>query len=140
MPVLKKRPNSLYALKVGSLLFSVPIEYDKEMREYTKKGVERKFPYCDYQFIPKSPWNYGFADTSFEICRNELSDIPFSQEKPAVIVKANMQKIDWGLKFPYRSICRKTPKSRTPLSDVQKIHLIPYGSAKLRMTEMPVLK
>ena len=140
LPVLKKRPNSLYALKVGSLLFSVPIEYDKEMREYTKKGVERKFPYCDYQFIPKSPWNYGFADASFEICRNDLSDIPFSQEKPAVIVKANMQKIDWGLKFPYRSICRKTPKSRTPLSDVQKIHLIPYGSAKLRMTEMPVLK
>ena len=140
LPVLKKRPNSLYALKVGSLLFSVPIEYDKEMREYTKKGVERKFPYCDYQFIPKSPWNYGFADASFEICRNELSDIPFSQEKPAVIVKANMQKIDWGLKFPYRSICRKTPKSRKPLSEVQKIHLIPYGSARLRITEMPVLK
>lgn len=140
LPVLKNRPNSLYALKVGSLLFSVPIEYEKEMKEYTRKGVERKFPYCDYQFIPKSPWNYGFADSNFEICRNGSSDIPFSQEKPAVVIKANMQKIDWGLKFPYRSICRKTPKSRKPISDREKIDLIPYGSARLRMTEMPLLK
>ena len=70
-PYFKERPNNLYALQMGSLLFSVPVAYEKKMREYTKKGVERKFPYCDYQFIPQTPWNYGYADSDFEIIYNK---------------------------------------------------------------------
>ena len=139
-PYLKKRPNDLYALQMGSLLFSVPIKYEKKMREYTKKGVERKFPYCDYQFVPQTPWNYGYSDDDFAVKFNGIGDIPFSQENPPVTIKANMQKINWGLKFPYRSVARKTPKSRTPVSAAEKIDLCPYGCAKLRMTEMPKLK
>ena len=139
-PFLKARPNNLYALQMGSLLFSVPVKYDKIMREYVKKGVERKFPYCDYQFVPKSPWNFGFADKDFEIIFNGIAETPFSQDKPPVTVKANMQQINWGLKFPYKSVCRKTPKSTKPVSGAQKIELCPYGCAKLRMTEMPVLR
>lgn len=139
-PCLKKRPNDLYALQMGSLLFSVPIEYDRIVSEYTKKGVERKFPYCDYQFVPKTPWNYGFADSDFKVSYNGVGDVPFSRENPAVTIKAKMKQINWGLKFPYKSICRKTPKSREPFTSAQGIELIPYGSAKLRMTEMPLLK
>lgn len=139
-PYLKKRPNDLYALQMGSLLFSVPIKYEKKMREYTKKGVERKFPYCDYQFVPQTPWNYGYSDDDFAVKFNGIGDIPFSQENPPVTIKANMQKINWGLKFPYRSVARKIPKSRTPVSAAEKIDLCPYGCAKLRMTEMPKLK
>ncbi len=138
-PFLKERPNNLYALQMGSLLFSVPVAYEKEMREYTRRGVERKFPYCDYQFIPKTPWNYGYAGSDFEIIRNKISDIPFSQDNPPVSIKANMQQINWGLKFPYRSIARKTPKSSKPISETEKIELCPYGCARLRMTEMPAL-
>lgn len=139
-PILKPRPNNLYVLQMGSLLFSVPIKYRKKIIERTRKGVERKFPYCDYHFIPESSWNYGFADEAFEMNFNGVSDIPFSQDKPPVTVTAKMQQIDWGLKFPYRSVCRKTPKSTVPISDVQKIELQPYGCSRLRMTEMPVLK
>ncbi len=109
------------------------------MREYTKKGVERKFPYCDYQFVPKTPWNYGFADGGFEIKYNGVGDIPFSQDNPPISLKAKMQQINWGLKLPYRSIARKTPKSRLPITEVQEIELCPYGCARLRMTEMPAL-
>ncbi len=139
LPYLKKRPNDLYALQMGSLLFSVPVAYDKIMREYIKKGVERKYPYCDYQFVPESPWNYGYADDDFEISYNEIGETPFSQAEPPVTVKAKMQQINWGLKFPYRSIARKTPKSRVPVTEVQETELCPYGCARLRMTEMPVL-
>ena len=139
-PRLKERPNNLVALQMGSLLFSVPVEYEKKMREYTRFGVERKFPYCDYQFIPKTPWNYGYAGTDFEITRNEIGEIPFSQSNPPVTIRAKMKQIDWGLKFPYRSIARKTPTSTNPVSDLQEISLCPYGCARLRMTEMPILK
>ena len=138
-PFFKERPNNLYALQMGSLLFSVPIEYEKEMREYVRRGVERKFPYCDYQFIPKTPWNYGFSDDDFEINFNGIGNIPFSQDNPPVTIKANLKQINWGLKFPYRSIARKTPKSTEPISEAQKIDLCPYGCARLRMTEMPKL-
>lgn len=139
MPYLKKRPNDLYALQAGSLLFAVPIAYEKKIREYTKKGVERKFPYCDYQFIPKGAWNYGYTDEAFEISYNGIGACPFSQDNPPVTVKAKMRQIDWGLKFPYRSIARKTPKSRVPISEIREIKLCPYGCAKLRITEMPII-
>ena len=135
----KKRPDELYVLTMGSLLFCVPVSYKKEMREYVKKGVERKFPYCDYRFIPTSPWNYAYADDSFEAEYHKPGDIPFSQDNPPVTIKAKMQPIDWGLKFPYKSICRKTPKSRKPLSEGETLQLVPYGCARLRMTQMPVL-
>jgi len=138
-PFLKKRPNDLFALQMGSLLFSVPVAYEKKMREYTRKGVERKFPYCDYQFIPKNSWNYGYVDGNFEVSFKSVGDVPFSQDRPPITIKANMQKIDWGLKFPYKSVCRKTPKSSNPISEVQQIELCPYGCARLRMTEMPVI-
>ena len=138
-PFLKERPNDLNALQMGSLLFSVPIEYEKQMKEYVKNGVERKFPYCDYEFIPQTPWNYAYANSDFEIGYKGVGDIPFSHKNPPITIKANMQQINWGLKFPFRSIARKTPKSRKAISDVQKIELCPYGCAKLRMTEMPLL-
>ena len=138
-PYLKQRPNDLFALQMGSLLFSVPVSYSKQMREYTKKGVERKFPYCDYQFIPETPWNFGFSDDDFQVVYNKVGDVPFSQENPPVTIKANMQKINWGLKFPYKSIARKTPKSREAISEKESLSLCPYGCTRLRMTEMPIL-
>ncbi len=139
VPYFKERPRKLYALQMGSLLFSIPIEYEKIMREYVKKGVERKYPYCDYQFVPKSNWNYGFSNNSLQVNFNGIGDIPFSQGNPPVTITANMQQIDWGLKFPYKSVCRKAPKSTKPVSDIQQIKLSPYGCARLRMTEMPKL-
>ena len=139
VPFIKERPNELYALQMGSLLFSVPVKYEKKMREYTKKGVERKYPYCDYEFIPTSPWNYAYSDTDFLVNYKGVGDIPFSEGNPPVTIKVNMQQIDWGLKFPYRSVARKTPKSRKPVSVIQSLELYPYGCSRLRMTEMPIL-
>ena len=139
-PYLKKRPHDLYALQMGSLLFSVPIKYKKKIIEHKRKGVERKFPYCDYHFIPDSPWNYGFASDSFSVNFKGISDIPFADNNPPLTVTAKMQKIDWGLKAPYRSVCRKTPKSRVPISEAETVELQPYGCSRLRMTEMPILK
>ena len=140
VPVLRRRPNDLFVLQAGSLLFSVPIGYQKQAREYTRRGVERKAPYCDYSLIPQTDWNYAFAAEDFAVSRNGVSACPFSQQQPPVAVRASLKKIGWGMKFPYRSVCRKTPRSRAPLSAEEEILLIPYGCARLRMTEMPLLK
>ncbi len=140
VPVLKERPRGLFALQAGSLLFSLPIDYDERRIEYTRRGVERKYPYCDYEFFTKTDWNYGFAGDDFEINRNGAGEIPFSLKNPPVTVKAKMSRIDFGLKFPYKSVCRKTPKSALPLSPPERKVLIPYGCAKLRLTETAKIK
>lgn len=124
-------------VKCGSLVFSLPIEVEKIMREYEQNGVERKFPYCDYELLPKSDWNYGFSDTSLKLETKTVGETPFSQSNPPVCVKTNLQKIDWGFEDGFESVCAKTPQSLISVSDVEELSLIPYGCAKLRMTLMP---
>ena len=58
-PTLTQRPHDLHTVQCGSLVFSVPIRFEKRMLEYVRDGVERKFPYCDYELIPQSDWNYA---------------------------------------------------------------------------------
>jgi hypothetical protein len=138
-PEFIDRPHNLKSVRCGSLVFSLPIEYEKKMYEYERKGVERKFPYCDYEYIPKSDWGYAFSSFDFKVNRKEISDIPFSSEKPPVTLTAKMRKISWGLEDGYEHVCAKLPESRTPISDEVEIELYPYGCAKLRMTEMPLI-
>ena len=139
-PHFEERPHKLTTAKCGSLVFSVPIQYEKKMYEYEKNGVERKFPYCDYEYLPKSDWNYGYADTALGVEYRGISEIPFSSEKPPVVLKAVVQKMDWGFEDGYETVCAKLPQFREPIGEREEIELYPYGCAKLRMTELPMLK
>lgn len=139
-PMLVERPHDLRTVKYGSLVFSLPIKYEKVMHEYEKNGVERKFPYCDYEYVGKSDWNYGYCSDELKVVTNQISDIPFSSENPPVTIKAKAVKINWGLEDGYETVCAKIPESRVPVGDEETISLYPYGCAKLRMTELPLVK
>lgn len=148
-PELVKRPHSLKTVKCGSLVFALPIAYEKVMLEYERKGVERKYPYCDYEYIGVSDWEYGFADDEFELVKGEDSTVAgapeadgyiFSSEKPPVMLKAHMKKIHWGLEDGFEYVCAKRPVSYKGIGEKEEILLYPYGCAKLRMTEMPLVK
>ena len=56
-----------------------------------------------------------------------------------VTIKPKAQKIDWGYEDGYDTVCAKVPKSREPVSDEEEVTLYPYGCAKLRMTELPLI-
>ena len=133
------RPNDLRTVQCGSLVFSVPISYEKKMLEYERNGVERKFPYCDYELYPTSDWNYAYCG-GLEVVRKDVADVPFSSTNPAVLVKTKVKKIDWGLEDGYELVCAKLPQSREPVSGEMDMELHPYGCAKLRMTEIPFIK
>lgn len=135
-----KRPHDLYAVKAGSLIFSLPISFDLKKFEYTRDDVERKFPYCDYELHPTSGWNYGYCGSDLTLTRREVSAIPFCVKEPPVTVTTQGRKIEWGLADGYETVCAKVPDSREPISEPEEITLHPYGCAKLRMTEMPILK
>lgn len=134
------RPNGLKSVKMGSLVFSLPISHEKKMLEYERDGVDRKYPYCDYELIPTSDWSYGFSSNELIPQYHGITSAPFSETKPPVTIKAKMRHIDWGLEEGYEYICAKVPESTEPVSEEEEITLYPYGCAKLRMTEMPFIK
>jgi len=138
-PYYQKRPHDLYAVQCGSLVFSVPISYETKMLEYERNGVERKFPYCDYEYYPTSDWNYAYCG-DLEVVRGKVADVPFSSTAPAVTIKTKVKKIDWGLEDGFELVCAKVPQSREPISEEQEMTLYPYSGAKLRMTEIPFIK
>lgn len=139
LPKLLDRPHDLKSVRCGSLIFSLPIAYEKKMLEYENKGIERKYPYCDYEYIPKSEWSYAYSSPFFELERRKISDIPFSSNCPPVVIKAKVKKIAWGLEAGYETVCAKIPESTIPLCEEEDVNLYPYGCAKLRMTELPLI-
>ena len=139
LPHLVERPYDLKCVQCGSLVFSLPISYEKKMLEFERNGVVRKFPYCDYEYSPTSPWNYAYSSPFFQLEKRDVSDIPFSSENPPVVLKAEVKRISWGLEDGFTSVCAKVPQSRIPLSEAETVELYPYGCAKLRMTELPLL-
>lgn len=138
-PSMMLRPHNLRTVKCGSLIFSLPIEYEARMVEYEKDGVERKYPYCDYEYIPKSEWSYAYSSPFVTLEKCEISDVPFSSKKPPVVVKAKVKNIAWGFENGYETVCAKVPESTTPLGEEKEIELYPYGCTKLRMTELPLI-
>jgi len=139
-PVFEKRAYGLNVVRNGSLLFSLPIKYHTVMKEYERDGVERKFPYCDYEYYPDTDWNYGFADTSLTVEYRGVSDTPFSSVNPPVVIKANVKKIDWGYADGYDTVCAKIPEHTEGIGEAEEKEFYPYGCAKLRMTELPFVK
>jgi hypothetical protein len=138
-PKLVERPNDMFCLWYGPLLFALPIKEEWVGYEYTRDNVERKYPYCDYEVLPRSKWNYAFASKDFKVSINGIKDRPFSRNKPPVVISAEMYEINWGYEEGYDNVCRETPLSREPIGGKVEMILIPYGCSNLRMTEMPLL-
>jgi len=136
-PELTDRPFGMKALNYGPFVFSLPIKSKWVMEEYEKGGVVRKYPYCDYEVYPLEEYNYAFASDKFDVKVNGSGDVPFSQSSPPVEIKTEMVKINWEPEDGYETVPSINPKDRTVISAPETKTLIPYGCAKLRMTEMP---
>lgn len=132
-----ERPNGLSSLRRGALLYALPIEEQWEKKEYERDGVERKFPYCDYELLPLSDWNYGFAESEPAVEEHPLTDMPFSPKNAPLSIRVNLQKISWGSK---NGLCNPYPDSNAPIGPVEEKVLIPYGCTNLRMTELPFVE
>lgn len=139
-PHFEQSRSGLNYAKCGSIVFALPVEYESRMLEYEENGIERKFPYCDYEYIPKSRWNYGYCNGKLEIENREVSNIPFFSKNPPVVLKAKVKQINWGLEEKYENVCARHPQSLEPIGDTEEINLYPYGCAKLRMTELPFVE
>lgn len=136
---LAERPNNLYCIRRGPLVYSVKIEEEWLKREYERDGVARAYPYCDYELLPKSPWNYGFASGKLPtdaVKMNPVVPKPFSPENAPIQLTVPMYHIPWDASD---GICAEVPRSTVPCGEAAEVTFIPYGCTNLRMTEMPLV-
>lgn len=139
-PKLVNRPHSLKTAEYGPLVFALKIENQKKKIEYVAKDVERTYPYCDWSISPTSDWQFGFADSELIPVEHPEQESAFTECSPMLTLRANLVPIHWGYRDGYTGVCAKTPKSRIPQGEAREVELYPYGCAKLRMTEMPLIK
>ncbi|MDD3244418.1 MAG: hypothetical protein PHD32_11985, partial [Eubacteriales bacterium] len=134
-PRMEARPGGLFCVRRGALLYALDPGERWEKREYEKNGVERRFPYCDYELFPTGEWNYAFTGAEFTAAEKPF-DLPFSAVRPPVTLTATLTPIRWEME---NGACTPQPAGRTPLGAAVEKELIPYGCTSLRMTEMPLV-
>ncbi len=136
---ISSRPQGMYCVKKGSLVFSLPIEAERRTVEYEKDGIVRKFPYCDYHIKGVSDWNVALVGKKFRVEEGTVGDIPFSETCPPLKLYADLCHVDWGYEDGFNTVCAKLPQSRKPLDAPTTRVMIPYGCTTLRMTELPLV-
>ena len=138
-PKLVNRPHALKTAEYGPLVFALKIGNEKKKIEYEARGVDRTFPYCDWSISPTSEWQFGFASDTLTPVEHPEQESAFMEVSPMLTLRANLVPLDWGYRDGYTNVCAMTPKSRKPQGEARKVELYPYGCAKLRMTEMPLI-
>jgi hypothetical protein len=155
----KSYNNSLTILR-GPLCFSLRID-----KEYKSVKINYdNFSYkgsVDWEINPKSAWNYGLLMnkanimTGIKSTENPVSRYPFSdkgdmiwsadsvkyftwtQDAPVTITTRGMKIPEWTMKDNSADVPPMSPVK--PESDAEIITLVPYGCARLRITEFPVM-
>ncbi|MCE5251299.1 glycoside hydrolase family 127 protein [bacterium] len=131
-----RRYNDSAAIHRGALTFSLMISS-------RWKQIAGETPHADYEVRPMTDWNYALVlDTenpakSLTVEEKSVKMPCFSEIKAPVVLTAKARKVpDWGMDGASAAPPPKSPVSvSTP---VEEVKLIPYGSAKLRITEFPV--
>ena len=126
--------NDSVAVERGPLVFSLKIGEDwRKLRD--------KSPAADWEVHPTTPWNFALLATtrSLKVEERAIGDYPFSPEGAPVIITARGRKLpSWKMENGSAAAPPQSPvRSKEP---VETLTLIPYGSAKLRITEFPVLE
>ena len=157
--VEKRYNNSLSVLR-GPLYFSLRIdkEYKNVKINYDNFGYKGS---VDWEINPKSPWNYGLMIDKnnlkevWKLVENEITSYPFADKGDMIWSADSAKYIPWdkdaavvvttrGMKIPGWTM-KDNSADIPPLSPVKPegtpevIQLVPYGSARLRITEFPVI-
>lgn len=137
---LVSRPNNLYAVKYGPLVYSIPVGERWIRVNENMEGHEA--PHCDYEILPTTPWNYGLCidKNNLESClkfeSSTVGAIPFSPDSAPAAVKVKGRKVDWAKE---NGSAAPAPRMEWISDEAEELRLIPYGCTNLRMTEMPIL-
>jgi len=136
-PRVERRFNNSAAILRGPLVFSLKIG------EYWKK-VAGEEPHADWEVYPTTPWNYGImideanleSSVSFEV--GTVTRQPFAPDTAPVRATIKGRLVpEWVLEHSAAGVPPVSPVQSTQPETA--LTLIPYGGAKLRVSEFPVL-
>ena len=139
MPIrIERRFNDSVCITRGPLVYSLKIG------EQWKK-IRGEHPNADYEVHPTTPWNYGLMldterpEKSVKFVRKNLGNMIFSSDGAPVELHLRGKLVpEWKLEHNAAGTLPKSPvRSDQPVTDLV---LIPYGCAKLRVTEFPLLE
>jgi hypothetical protein len=121
----------------GPLVYSLRI--GEEWRKLKTHG-----PAADWEVLPTTPWNYALAidprqpGHEIEVIERPVGTFPFSDAGAPVLLKVPARRVpSWSLE---KGSAARPPKDPAPGTPLETVTLIPYGAAKLRVTEFPVVR
>ena len=130
-------------LERGPLVLSLRIG---ERWRKIEKGMSKpaRPPAADWEIVPTTPWNYGLAinladpEESVRVVERALGEFPFSADGAPVEARVKGRRVaDWKL---VGGSAGPLPQSPVAVQGrLETLTLIPYGSAKLRITAFPQL-
>jgi uncharacterized protein len=156
----ERRYNNSISVYRGPLAFALRI--DKEYKSI--KGNYDNYSYkgsIDWEIDPKSAWNYGLLldpanlERGNNIVENPVSEYPFADkgdmvwsadsgkyvafrgDAPVIINGRGIRIPEWKLKDNSADVPPVSPVK--PEGDPEVISLVPYGCARLRISEFPLM-
>jgi len=138
-----RRYNESVAVERGPLVYSLRI--GETWTRVNADKPQRELPHGDFEVRPSTPWNYGLivdeADPSRTLAFEErpVGQKPFSPEGAGMAAKAKGRRLPWW-KLEHGWAGEIPPGPQSSQEPVEDLTLIPYGCAKLRVTEFPRLE
>ncbi|PRP88719.1 hypothetical protein PROFUN_02815 [Planoprotostelium fungivorum] len=134
-----ERLNGAVAIYRGPFLYSLDIGENMEQKTHYYQN--------SYDYVTKAtkPWAYALSldpthpenSLKFTYAGN-IGENPFDHAGTPLRVAVRGKKIEWGIE---KNAAADPPKSPVESSSaMEDLTLLPFGSSRLRMTELPVLK
>jgi uncharacterized protein len=137
VPRFAKGFNDSIAVERGPLVFSLPIGTDwVKLRD---RGMT-----ADWQVFPSTQWNYALAVQSDDahnlaVTESPIGKRPFALQDAPVKIQLTARKLTtWSAEDGVATPVPQSPVVSTEADE--KITLVPYAAAKLRITSFPQLK
>ncbi|WEW61134.1 hypothetical protein PRK78_006624 [Emydomyces testavorans] len=138
------RANDTVSIYHGSLLYAIPLDPDVKYNQSTYPGAPALAR--EYTMAPRKKWGLAIDPSTlrFKGLSDSLARLPnpvWAEGTSVTTIKATVCEIKWELTEP-RGHAPNPPHApdRKCVDKPFEIELVPYGTAKLHMAELPVMQ